>query len=205
MLEIENAVVVVVFIFLKHIGLCGRLADSNYFYTEASIACTNFCVCIVLFTCMLCAWLWPCMQFVKVWICSIEILKIIFHSPLFPTLKINIFHKLWYHSSFVLSFLDLRVFYPSSNLCLCIAFSKYRMKGVFSISSILVLFPMKMEMGHFTRVVIMSMAFTFPFSEYSSHILNSQPFLLLLKYGQGWSCSHFEWKPNVLIDLSLQF
>ena len=29
------------------------LADSNYFYTEESIPCTNFCVCIMLFAFML--------------------------------------------------------------------------------------------------------------------------------------------------------
>ena len=40
-LEIKNAVVVFVFIFLKHNGLSGRLADSNYFHTEESIPCTN--------------------------------------------------------------------------------------------------------------------------------------------------------------------
>ena len=32
----------VVFIFLKHNGRYGRLADSSYFYTEESIPCTNF-------------------------------------------------------------------------------------------------------------------------------------------------------------------
>ena len=32
--------VVVAVIFLKHNGLCVRLADSNYFYTEESIPCT---------------------------------------------------------------------------------------------------------------------------------------------------------------------
>ena len=49
MLEIKNVVVVVVFIFLKHNGLCGRLVDSNYFYKEESMPCTNFCVHITLF------------------------------------------------------------------------------------------------------------------------------------------------------------
>ena len=53
MLEIKIAVVVVVFIFLKHNGLFGRLADSNYFYTEESILCTNFCVHVTPFVCML--------------------------------------------------------------------------------------------------------------------------------------------------------
>ena len=38
MLEIKSAVVVVVIIFLKHNGLCGKLADSNYFYTEESLS-----------------------------------------------------------------------------------------------------------------------------------------------------------------------
>ena len=42
MLEIKNTVVVVALISLKHHGLCGRLADSNYFYTQESITCTNF-------------------------------------------------------------------------------------------------------------------------------------------------------------------
>ena len=41
--EIKNAAVVVVLIFLKHNGLCGRLAYSSYFYTEESMTCTNFC------------------------------------------------------------------------------------------------------------------------------------------------------------------
>ena len=43
MLEIKNAVVLVVFVFLKHNGLCEILADSNYFYREESILSTNFC------------------------------------------------------------------------------------------------------------------------------------------------------------------
>ena len=42
MLEIKNAVVVVVQIFVKYNGLCGVLADSNYFYIEEPILCTNF-------------------------------------------------------------------------------------------------------------------------------------------------------------------
>ena len=42
MLEIKNAVVVVVRIFMKYNGLCGVLADSNYFYIEEPIPCTNF-------------------------------------------------------------------------------------------------------------------------------------------------------------------
>ena len=41
MLEFKNAVVVVL-IFLKHNGLCGRLPDSNCFYTEELIPCKNF-------------------------------------------------------------------------------------------------------------------------------------------------------------------
>ena len=44
MLEIKNAVVVVVFISLKHNGLCRRLADSNYFYTEKSILHEFLCM-----------------------------------------------------------------------------------------------------------------------------------------------------------------
>ena len=53
MLEIKNAAVVVL-IFLKRNGLCGRLANQNYFYTEESILCTNFCVHLTLFAQMLC-------------------------------------------------------------------------------------------------------------------------------------------------------
>ena len=34
MLEIKNVVVVVICIFIKYNGLCGGLADSNYFYAE---------------------------------------------------------------------------------------------------------------------------------------------------------------------------
>ena len=52
-LEIKNTVAVVVF--LKDTGLCRR----NDFYTEKSIPCTNFCVC-VMFVCMLHAWSYPC-------------------------------------------------------------------------------------------------------------------------------------------------
>ena len=37
--EIKNAVVVIA-LFLKHDSLCGRMADSNYFYIEESILCT---------------------------------------------------------------------------------------------------------------------------------------------------------------------
>ena len=48
MLEIKNAVVVVL-IFLKHNGLCGRLAESNHFYTEESKICTNLRVRTTLF------------------------------------------------------------------------------------------------------------------------------------------------------------
>ena len=39
--EIKNAVVVIA-LFLKHDSLCGRMADSNYFYIEESIPCTWF-------------------------------------------------------------------------------------------------------------------------------------------------------------------
>ena len=49
MLEIKNVVGVVVFIFLKHNGLCRRLENPNYFYKEESILCTNFHVCITPF------------------------------------------------------------------------------------------------------------------------------------------------------------
>ena len=41
------------FYFLKHNGLCERLADLNYFYTEELIPCTNFGVCITSLVCML--------------------------------------------------------------------------------------------------------------------------------------------------------
>ena len=41
-LKITDAVVI--FIFLEYNDLCGRMADSNYFYTEESIQCTIFCV-----------------------------------------------------------------------------------------------------------------------------------------------------------------
>ena len=51
MSEIKKAVVVVVLIFIKHNVLCGRLADSNYFCTEESIPCTNFCVRETPFAC----------------------------------------------------------------------------------------------------------------------------------------------------------
>ena len=53
--KIKMLVVVVVLIFLKQNGLCGRLADSNYFYTKELITCTNFCVCQMLFVCTLSA------------------------------------------------------------------------------------------------------------------------------------------------------
>ena len=42
MLETKNAVVVVVRTFVKYNGLCGGLADSDYFYPEEPIPCTNF-------------------------------------------------------------------------------------------------------------------------------------------------------------------
>ena len=47
-LEIKNAVVVGV-ASLKHHDLCERLAESNYFYTEEKITCTNFRICVMLF------------------------------------------------------------------------------------------------------------------------------------------------------------
>ena len=54
MLEMKNAVVVVVLIFVKHNnGLSGKLADSNYFYTEESILCTNFRERVTQFACTL--------------------------------------------------------------------------------------------------------------------------------------------------------
>ena len=64
--EIKNVVVVVVLIFLKYDGLSGKLADSNYFYTEESIRCTNK--------------LQPCTHFVKVWLDSIiDLCYLIYH------------------------------------------------------------------------------------------------------------------------------
>ena len=54
MLEIKNTVVImVVFIFLKDNGLCGRLAGSSYFCTEESILCMNVCACVMLSACTL--------------------------------------------------------------------------------------------------------------------------------------------------------
>ena len=53
MLEIKTAAVVVAFIFLTCTGLCGRLADSNYFYTEESIPCRNLRVRVMPFACSL--------------------------------------------------------------------------------------------------------------------------------------------------------
>ena len=50
MLEIKNALVLLV-VFLKHGGLCGRLADSNYI--EELIPCTNFRVSVTPFACKL--------------------------------------------------------------------------------------------------------------------------------------------------------
>ena len=41
------------FSYLNHNGLCGRVADSNYFYTKESIPCMNFCVRVMPFVCML--------------------------------------------------------------------------------------------------------------------------------------------------------
>ena len=65
MLEIRKTEVGFFFISLKHNGLCGRLADSNYFYTEESMPCTNFRVCVIPLVCIFCAWSKPCKQFVK--------------------------------------------------------------------------------------------------------------------------------------------
>ena len=59
MLKVKNAAVVVVFISLKHNGLCGKLDDSNYFYIEESI----LCMCNT--TCMHVMCSRDCMQFVK--------------------------------------------------------------------------------------------------------------------------------------------
>ena len=65
MLEIKNDVAVVVFIFLKHNGLCERLTDSKYFYTEESIPWTNFRLRVTPFACTLPSRSYPCTQFVK--------------------------------------------------------------------------------------------------------------------------------------------
>ena len=40
-LEIKNAVVVVVLIFLKHNGLCGQTINSSQLCSQ-SVSCTNF-------------------------------------------------------------------------------------------------------------------------------------------------------------------
>ena len=64
MLEIKNAVVVAVFIFIKHNGLCERSADSNYFYRVESILCTNFCVCIMSLACTF--RVWSCTRYVSI-------------------------------------------------------------------------------------------------------------------------------------------
>ena len=65
MLEVENAVVVVVLVFLKHNVLRGILTDSSYFYTDKSIWCTNFRVRVTPFARTLRARSSPSMQFVK--------------------------------------------------------------------------------------------------------------------------------------------
>ena len=52
-LEIKNAVVVLILISIKDNSLCRGLTDSNYFYTEELIPCTNFCVRHLPFVCML--------------------------------------------------------------------------------------------------------------------------------------------------------
>ena len=49
--EIENSVIVVVLIFLKHRGLCGKLADSNFFLHRGfnivhGFSCTRNAVCV---------------------------------------------------------------------------------------------------------------------------------------------------------------
>ena len=75
------------------------------------------------------------------------IIKNTFHCPFLCTHKVNGFNKLWNHPSIVLSFLDLRLFRPSSNFCFYIAFSNHGMKGMFSINSFLVLFTMKIYQG----------------------------------------------------------
>ena len=55
MLEIKNTVIVVAFVFLKHNGLCERLADSNYCNRGESMPCTIFRICVTLFVCTLLA------------------------------------------------------------------------------------------------------------------------------------------------------
>ena len=48
--EIKNAVVVVIIIFIKYNSLCGGLTDSNYFYTGINtmhkFSCTQNAVCV---------------------------------------------------------------------------------------------------------------------------------------------------------------
>ena len=94
-LEIKNAVVVVFIVFLKHNGLCGRLSDWNYFYTEEWILCMIFHIPVTLFVCTLCPW--PCTQFVKAWIRFFGFCKIF--SPMmcrFFGLKEASYWSLWF-------------------------------------------------------------------------------------------------------------
>ena len=54
MLDIKNAMVLAVFIFLKHIMACVRdWQIQNIFYREESIPCTNFRVSLTSFACTL--------------------------------------------------------------------------------------------------------------------------------------------------------
>ena len=50
MSKIKNTVVVIS-ISLKHNDLCGKLVNSNYFYTKESIPCKNFSVRVTPFAC----------------------------------------------------------------------------------------------------------------------------------------------------------
>ena len=63
-----------VFIFLKHNGLCGSLTDSNYFYAEEPIPCTNYRVRVTPFACTFPSRSYPHTQFVKAWLATRKIL-----------------------------------------------------------------------------------------------------------------------------------
>lgn len=55
MLEIENAVEVVVFIFLKRSGLCRQAISSSQSCSQLILG-TNFSAHVTPFACTLCAW-----------------------------------------------------------------------------------------------------------------------------------------------------
>ena len=78
-LEIKNAVVVVVLLFLKHNSLRGRALSSSQWCSQ-SIPCTNFRARVTPFTCTLRARSKPCMQFVKACSVSWEVTFLYFFS-----------------------------------------------------------------------------------------------------------------------------